>query len=84
MKIIHVFGDVEDYAVVNFNQLNLSLTEKIKRIESSQGQLWEFQQGQYAEILDFPNVEVTEAFIDWIKDTISNPDDLMDEDFILI
>jgi len=94
IKILHIYGD-DDYAVVTWEN-TYQLTDAIQvtldailtdKATGGDGVI-EFSEGCYAEVVEFdipvPNKSELENFIDWIKDTIGDYDNLKNEDFFLV
>ena len=86
VQFLKIYGD-DDFAVVTWEKGPLSIQETVEKVKAN-GSPWEFEEGCYAELVEFnftPDSKAAiEDFIAWVKDTIGDYDSLKNTDFFIV
>lgn len=83
MKILHIFGD-DDYAVLDWENHSLEFREEcLSKLEKHED-MYNFNENNYIQLLDFPNTTICKDFLYFLKNTIMDYDDMKHRDFIIL
>lgn len=83
MKILHVAGE-DDYSVVDFNKLGISIKDAWDKAFHSEDGSWHFKQDGWASALTFTGVTITQEFLDFVKTSLGDKEMLKAEDFFIV
>ena len=84
MKLIHVYGNTDDYAAEDFTMMNITYEAAYNKAKKCEDDTWEFRKDAFVKAMDFAYVHTTNDFIEFIHEVLGDTDMLNAEDFFIV